>query len=162
MSGDGRWAELIDKDHRPRKRVATVAGSTIHRNKPVRRRLLILLDAAGRYGLPQICCRISHLQRSRLPLLVRRKSRHRPVYLDAPQWHQEGNALPSIDDSSTSLTAIQEDGSRCSILSFDVNANKSRLPLAKNALRKFRTLRHPGVVKVLDTVEVVAFTAHIS
>ncbi|THX13206.1 ARM repeat-containing protein [Aureobasidium pullulans] len=47
----------------------------------------------------------------------------------------------------------REDGSRCSILSFDVNANKSRLPLAKNALRKFRTLRHPGVVKVLDTVE---------
>ncbi|KAG9679813.1 ARM repeat-containing protein, partial [Aureobasidium melanogenum] len=39
------------------------------------------------------------------------------------------------------------------IFSFDVTANKSRLPLAKNALRKFRTLRHPGVIKVLDTVE---------
>ncbi|KAI4742322.1 ARM repeat-containing protein [Aureobasidium sp. EXF-12298] len=47
----------------------------------------------------------------------------------------------------------REDGSRCSILSFDITANKSRLPLAKNALRKFRTLRHPGVIKVLDTVE---------
>ncbi|KAG9560357.1 ARM repeat-containing protein, partial [Aureobasidium melanogenum] len=47
----------------------------------------------------------------------------------------------------------REDGSRCSIFSFDVTANKSRLPLAKNALRKFRTLRHPGVIKVLDTVE---------
>jgi SCY1-like protein 1 len=48
---------------------------------------------------------------------------------------------------------LQEDGSNCSILSFDITANKSRLPLAKNALRKLRTLRHPGVVKVLDSVE---------
>jgi SCY1-like protein 1 len=28
------------------------------------------------------------------------------------------------------------------------------LPLARNAVRKLRTLRHPGVIKVLDTVEV--------
>lgn len=48
----------------------------------------------------------------------------------------------------------QEDGSKCSIFSFDVAANRSRLPLAKNALRKFRTIRHPGIVRVLDTVEV--------
>jgi SCY1-like protein 1 len=48
----------------------------------------------------------------------------------------------------------KDDGVKCSIFSFDINANKSRLPLAKNALRKLRTLRHPGVVKVLDTVEV--------
>ncbi|KAI4640177.1 uncharacterized protein J4E78_010762 [Alternaria triticimaculans] len=47
----------------------------------------------------------------------------------------------------------REDGSKCSIFSFDITANKSRLPLARNALRKLRTLRHPGVVKVLDTVE---------
>lgn len=49
---------------------------------------------------------------------------------------------------------MQEDNSKCSIFSFDINANRSRLPMAKNALRKFRTLRHPGIVKVLDTVEV--------
>lgn len=47
----------------------------------------------------------------------------------------------------------REDGSNCSIFSFDVPANKSRLPLAKNAVKKLRTLRHPGVIKVLDTVE---------
>ncbi|KAI0152814.1 ARM repeat-containing protein [Xylariaceae sp. FL1272] len=45
------------------------------------------------------------------------------------------------------------DGSNCSIFSFDVNANRSRLPLAKNALKKLRTMRHPGVIKVLDAVE---------
>ncbi|KAJ6089462.1 hypothetical protein N7467_004678 [Penicillium canescens] len=47
----------------------------------------------------------------------------------------------------------RDDGSACSVFSFDINANKSRLPLAKNAVRKFRTLRHPGVIKVLDTIE---------
>ncbi|KAK4104600.1 ARM repeat-containing protein [Parathielavia hyrcaniae] len=47
----------------------------------------------------------------------------------------------------------REDGSNCSIFSFDVSANRSALPLAKNALKKLRTLRHPGVIKVLDTVE---------
>lgn len=52
------------------------------------------------------------------------------------------------------IDICQEDGSKCSIFSFDVAANKSRLPLARNALRKLRTLRHPGVVKVLDTAEV--------
>ncbi|KAI3333259.1 armadillo-type protein [Ustulina deusta] len=45
------------------------------------------------------------------------------------------------------------DGSDCSIFSFDVAANKPRLPLAKNALKKLRTMRHPGVIKVLDAVE---------
>ncbi|KAK5127664.1 hypothetical protein LTR85_007005 [Meristemomyces frigidus] len=47
----------------------------------------------------------------------------------------------------------REDGSKCSIFSFDVSANRNRLPLAKNALRKLRTLRHPGIIKVLDTIE---------
>lgn len=48
---------------------------------------------------------------------------------------------------------MKEDSSSCSIFSFDVVANKSRLPLARNALKKLRTFRHPGVIKVLDTVE---------
>lgn len=52
------------------------------------------------------------------------------------------------------LTLYQEDNSKCSIFSFDINANRSRLPLARNALRKLKTLRHPGIVRVLDTVEV--------
>ena len=52
------------------------------------------------------------------------------------------------------LTGLQEDESNCSIFSFDVAANKNRLPMARNAVRKLRTLRHPGVIKVLDTVEV--------
>ncbi|KAI1764217.1 ARM repeat-containing protein [Hypoxylon sp. FL1150] len=49
------------------------------------------------------------------------------------------------------------DGSGCSIFSFDAAANKARLPLARNALKKLRTMRHPGVVRVLDTVETDAY-----
>lgn len=49
---------------------------------------------------------------------------------------------------------LKEDGSDCSIFAFDVTADKSRLPLARNAVRKMRTLRHPGVIKVYETVEV--------
>ncbi|KAK3685874.1 armadillo-type protein [Podospora appendiculata] len=51
----------------------------------------------------------------------------------------------------------REDGSNCSIFSFDIAANKSALPLARNSLKKLRTLRHPGVIKVLDTVETDAY-----
>jgi SCY1-like protein 1 len=50
-------------------------------------------------------------------------------------------------------TFLQEDSSPCSIFTFDVSSNKSRLPLARNAARKLRTLRHPGVIKVLDSIE---------
>lgn len=49
----------------------------------------------------------------------------------------------------------KEDNSECSIFAFDVHADRSRLPLARNAVRKMRTLRHPGVIKVFDTVEVL-------
>ncbi|KAG2414049.1 hypothetical protein HFD88_003240 [Aspergillus terreus] len=60
-----------------------------------------------------------------------------------------------ISDSIWTLhnATKREDGSACSIFTFDIAANKSRLPLAKNAVRKSRTLRHPGVIKVLDTIE---------
>ena len=49
---------------------------------------------------------------------------------------------------------IQEGGSRCSVFTFDINPNRSRLALAKNTVRKLRTIRHPGVIRVLDTIEV--------
>ncbi|KAL2202765.1 kinase-like protein [Sarocladium strictum] len=64
-----------------------------------------------------------------------------------------------IDESVFTLHngTKREDGSTCSIFSFDITANKSRLPLAKNALKKFRTLRHPGVIKVFDTVETESY-----
>ncbi|RMZ78199.1 hypothetical protein DV738_g4040, partial [Chaetothyriales sp. CBS 135597] len=61
-------------------------------------------------------------------------------------------------DQNASVWALhngtkREDGSRCSVFVFDINASKSLLPLARNAVRKLRTLRHPGVVRVLDVIE---------
>ena len=55
---------------------------------------------------------------------------------------------------SDSCAPLKEDGLDCSIFAFDITADKSRLPLARNAVRKMRTLRHPGVIKVYETVEV--------
>ena len=60
---------------------------------------------------------------------------------------------------SDSCAHLKEDGSDCSIFAFDVAADRSRLPLARNAVRKMRTLRHPGMIKVYDTVEVHYFEA---
>lgn len=42
------------------------------------------------------------------------------------------------------------------MFAFELQRHRSRLPLARNALRKLRTLRHPGIVKVLDTIETEA------
>ncbi|GAB0135097.1 hypothetical protein EsDP_00003447 [Epichloe bromicola] len=60
-----------------------------------------------------------------------------------------------IDESVFTLYngTKREDGSNCSIFSFDITSTKGRLPLARNALKKLRTMRHPGVIKVFDTVE---------
>ncbi|KAE8147912.1 armadillo-type protein [Aspergillus avenaceus] len=60
-----------------------------------------------------------------------------------------------ISDSIWTLhnATKRDDASPCSVFTFDIASNKSRLPLAKNAVRKSRTLRHPGVIKVLDTIE---------
>ncbi|KAG6004130.1 hypothetical protein E4U21_001401 [Claviceps maximensis] len=60
-----------------------------------------------------------------------------------------------IDESVFTLYngTKREDGSNCSIFAFDITTTKGRLPLARNALKKLRTMRHPGVIKVFDTVE---------
>ncbi|THH30408.1 hypothetical protein EUX98_g3776 [Antrodiella citrinella] len=49
----------------------------------------------------------------------------------------------------------REDGSPVSVFEFDSSLPKNRncMPIAKNALRKLRTIRHPDVLKFLDAVE---------
>ncbi len=59
----------------------------------------------------------------------------------------------SRKEELTKACCYQEDGSDCSIFAFDANTHRSSL-LARNALKKLRTMRHPGVIKILDTVEV--------
>lgn len=48
---------------------------------------------------------------------------------------------------------LQDDSSQISVFVFDVAKHKSLLPLAKNTLRKLRTIRHPDVLKFVDAVE---------
>lgn len=52
----------------------------------------------------------------------------------------------------------RDDSTPCTVLAFDLshphNASRANLlPLAKNAVRKLRTTRHPDVLKLLDSAE---------
>ncbi|CAG8444939.1 2855_t:CDS:10 [Dentiscutata heterogama] len=47
----------------------------------------------------------------------------------------------------------KEDGSPVSIFTFDCTKQKDKLPLAKNAFKKFRTIRHPDLLRYVDGVE---------
>lgn len=72
-----------------------------------------------------------------------------------------GAAVPPHPSSSQTIWSLhsgtkRDDGSPVSILIFDCANNpnaRSQLALAKNALRKLRTLRHPDVLKLLDSAE---------
>lgn len=51
--------------------------------------------------------------------------------------------------------AYQDDSSPVSVFAFDASDPQHRdlFPLAKNALRKLRTTRHPDVLRFIDVVE---------
>ncbi|KAF9115307.1 hypothetical protein BGX27_008309 [Mortierella sp. AM989] len=54
-------------------------------------------------------------------------------------------------------TLAQEDNSPVSILCFDSVRQKDKLPLARNAFKKFRTIRHPDLIKYIDGVETESY-----
>ena len=71
---------------------------------------------------------------------------------DRDSWF-EGRTIWSLHAGTR-----KDDSSSCSILVFDANLpahnpRRSSLPLARNALRKLRTTRHPDVLKLLDSAE---------
>ncbi|KAJ7594647.1 hypothetical protein C8J56DRAFT_927286, partial [Mycena floridula] len=47
----------------------------------------------------------------------------------------------------------RDDGSKVSVFEYDFSQKQTFAPLAKNALRKLRTIRHPDVLKFMDAVE---------
>ncbi|CAJ0754777.1 13900_t:CDS:2, partial [Entrophospora sp. SA101] len=47
----------------------------------------------------------------------------------------------------------KDDGTPVSIFAFDCVKQKDRLPLARNAFKKFRTIRHPDLLKYIDGVD---------
>lgn len=51
------------------------------------------------------------------------------------------------------LPIVQDDGTNVSIFEYDFSQRKELAPIAKNALRKLRTTRHPDVLKFMDAVE---------
>ncbi|KAJ7128934.1 armadillo-type protein [Mycena crocata] len=54
----------------------------------------------------------------------------------------------------------RDDGSLVSVFEYDCTSRRGMMPIAKNALRKLRTTRHPDVLKFMDVVETET-TIHI-
>ncbi|KAJ7647578.1 armadillo-type protein [Roridomyces roridus] len=54
----------------------------------------------------------------------------------------------------------RDDGSLVSVFEYDCTMRRGMIPIAKNALRKLRTTRHPDVLKFVDVVETES-TIHI-
>ncbi|SJK97742.1 uncharacterized protein ARMOST_00995 [Armillaria ostoyae] len=65
-----------------------------------------------------------------------------------------GPKVSSLDGICTLYEGTKrDDSSPVSVFEYDFSQKKNLEPLAKNALRKLRTTRHPDVLKFLDAVE---------
>ncbi|KZP08441.1 ARM repeat-containing protein [Athelia psychrophila] len=74
-----------------------------------------------------------------------------------------GQKVTSFETFWTLYDATKrDDGSPVSVFEYDFNhpLNKKSVPLAKNSLRKLRTVRHPDILKFMDVVETDS-TIHI-
>ncbi|KAH8119599.1 hypothetical protein DFH11DRAFT_1565893 [Phellopilus nigrolimitatus] len=82
--------------------------------------------------------------------LVQKSGLNLPFSLGEKNAYFEGKSIWSLYDGTK-----RDDGTPVSIFSFDSNQPPRRnlLPLAKNALRKLRTVRHPDVLKFIDGVD---------
>ncbi|KAI5116981.1 hypothetical protein M0805_001592 [Coniferiporia weirii] len=82
--------------------------------------------------------------------LVQKSGLNLPFSLGEKNAYFEGKTLWSLYDGTK-----RDDGTPVSVFIFDSNQPPRRnlLPLAKNALRKLRTVRHPDVLKFIDTVD---------
>ncbi|RUS19428.1 LOW QUALITY PROTEIN: hypothetical protein BC937DRAFT_87501 [Endogone sp. FLAS-F59071] len=63
------------------------------------------------------------------------------------EWY-EGQSIWSLHHGTK-----KDDGTPVSIFAFDCQKQRDRIPLAKNAFKKMRTIRHPDLLKYLDGVE---------
>ncbi|KAF9540396.1 hypothetical protein EC957_004342 [Mortierella hygrophila] len=70
-----------------------------------------------------------------------------------------GDKVESFDSTIWALHKgiKREDNSPVSILCFDCVRQKDKLPLARNAFKKFRTIRHPDLIKYIDGVETESY-----
>ena len=76
--------------------------------------------------------------------------------MDLVRCHQTCTCLTIPVYSERSLLCVcQDDSTPVSVFFFDASVSNRRnvLPLAKNALRKLRTIRHPDILKFIDVVE---------
>ncbi|EKM53988.1 uncharacterized protein PHACADRAFT_96310 [Phanerochaete carnosa HHB-10118-sp] len=82
--------------------------------------------------------------------LVQKSGLTLPFSLGPKVTSYEGKSIWTLYEGTK-----RDDGSAISVFEFDANqpGKRTYLPLAKNSLRKLRTVRHPDVLKFLDAVE---------
>ncbi|KLO19476.1 ARM repeat-containing protein [Schizopora paradoxa] len=82
--------------------------------------------------------------------LVQKSGLNLPFTLGDKVSFYEGKTIWTLYDALK-----RDDSSPVSVFYFDANqpGKRNQLPLAKNALRKLRTVRHPDVLKFIDAVE---------
>ncbi|KAF9990045.1 hypothetical protein BGZ75_003814 [Mortierella antarctica] len=70
-----------------------------------------------------------------------------------------GERVDSFDSTIWALHrgTKREDNSPVSILCFDCVRQRDKLPLARNAFKKFRTIRHPDLIKYIDGIETESY-----
>ncbi|RPD63710.1 ARM repeat-containing protein [Lentinus tigrinus ALCF2SS1-6] len=82
--------------------------------------------------------------------LVQKSGLNLPFSLGPKVTSFENRTIWSLYDGTK-----RDDGTLVSVFEFEANtpAKKNLLPLAKNGLRKLRTIRHPDVLKFMEVVE---------
>ncbi|KAI0768728.1 ARM repeat-containing protein [Trametes elegans] len=82
--------------------------------------------------------------------LVQKSGLNLPFSLGSKVSSFENRTIWSLYDATK-----RDDSSPVSVFEFEANtpAKRNVLPLAKNAVRKLRTIRHPDVLKFMDVVE---------
>ena len=82
-----------------------------------------------------------------------------PFSIGEPQGQQDYDCLwrlhkgtKKVRDGQTHF--LKDDGSAVTVFIMDLNRNPDKKELARNALKKARTIRHPNVLKFIDGAEV--------
>ncbi|RUS24657.1 armadillo-type protein [Jimgerdemannia flammicorona] len=90
---------------------------------------------------------LSGVLKSSLQLLSKDATTFPYTIGDKVDWY-EGQSIWSLHHGTK-----REDGTPVSIFTFDCQKQRDSIPLAKNAFKKMRTIRHPDLLKYIDGFE---------
>lgn len=100
---------------------------------------------------------MEYLRNAASAVLAKSSSPLQHYVVGPPITHSHRSSSSSSTIWKVHEGSSKQDGSPCTVFYFDVahdnNSGRSKLVIARNALRKLRTMRHPDVLKLLDSAE---------